>query len=137
MRPEDAHYRIIRLIEQRPEITQRELAMELGVSLGKVNYCLRALIEKGHIKLRNFRSHPDKRHYRYLLTAKGVESKAAQTVQFLRRKFEEYEKLTREIEALSAELHTSSLLAGEGAPKGRVRAAPQARNGSRRIDKQA
>lgn len=104
VRPEEVRYRIIRLIEQRPEITQRELSSELGVSLGKVNYCLRALVDKGDVKLRKFRSRPDKVRYVYLLTPAGIQRRAALTLQFLRRKMDEYEQLRREIEALSVEL---------------------------------
>lgn len=108
VRPEDVRYRIIRLIEQRPEITQRELASDLGISLGKVNYCLRALIDKGHIKLSKFQRRFDKSHYFYLLTPAGVQAKAAITLQFLRRKMDEYEQLRQEIETLSAELELNA-----------------------------
>lgn len=104
MQPEDARYRIIRLIEQHPEITQRELAGELGISLGKVNYCLRALIDKGHIKLNKFQRRSDKSHYLYVLTPAGIQHRAAITLQFLRRKIDEYEQLRQEIDALTAEL---------------------------------
>lgn len=101
---EEAHLKIMRLVEGNPELTQRELARELGVSLGKVNYCINALIEKGWIKARNFRNSSNKVAYAYLLTPNGIERKAAITVQFLRRKMEEYEILKREIELLEREV---------------------------------
>ncbi len=101
---EDTHYRLLRLLESRPELSQRDLSRELGTSLGKVNYCLNALIDKGFIKVRNFRNNQNKLGYAYLLTPRGIESKAVITVQFLRRKIDEYENLKREIEQLQIEL---------------------------------
>ena len=85
-------------------MTQRELATALGVSLGKVNYCLKALIEKGWVKANNFRNHNNKAAYAYLLTPKGLERKAQITVRFLKRKVEEYEALKQEIEQLQREV---------------------------------
>jgi EPS-associated MarR family transcriptional regulator len=121
MTPEEVRFRLLRLIEERPDIAQREIAQELGISLGKVNYCLQALIEKGHVKLANFRKAPDKFKYRYLLTPRGIEAKTQQAMHFLRRKVEEYERLRGEIDALTAELdrlQTKSAKAGhEGARK--------------------
>jgi EPS-associated MarR family transcriptional regulator len=104
MSPEEVRYRLLQRLARDPAVSQRELAVELGVSVGKINYCLQALIEKGHVKLDNFRRNPDKRHYAYLLTPTGVEAKAWATVQFLRRKRAEYETIRAEIEALQAEL---------------------------------
>ncbi len=101
---EDTHLRLLRLLEARPELSQRILARELGTSLGKVNYCLNALIDKGWVKMRNFRDNQNKLGYAYLLTPRGIERKAAITVQFLRRKMDEYEALKREIEQLQLEL---------------------------------
>jgi EPS-associated MarR family transcriptional regulator len=101
---DDISYQVIRLIEQNPEISQRELSHELGVSLGKANYCLKALIDKGWIKARNFKNSQNKLAYRYLLTPDGIEQKARVTVQFLRRKLDEYERLRREIESLRNEV---------------------------------
>ncbi len=101
---EDTHLRLLRLLEVRPELSQRDLARELGTSLGKTNYCLNALIEKGWIKVRNFRNSRNKLGYAYLLTPSGIERKAAITVQFLRRKMQEYEVLKREIELLEREV---------------------------------
>jgi EPS-associated MarR family transcriptional regulator len=100
---EEAHYRLLRLIDSQPELTQRELAGELGVSLGKVNYCVKALIQKGWVKARNFRNSRNKLAYAYLLTPRGVEQKAAITVSFLQRKITEFESLSREIAELRRE----------------------------------
>jgi EPS-associated MarR family transcriptional regulator len=104
MSPEEVRYRLLQRLARDPAVSQRELAVELGVSVGKINYCLQALIEKGHVKFDNFRRNPDKRHYAYLLTPTGVEAKAWATVQFLRRKRAEYETIRAEIEALQSEL---------------------------------
>ena len=100
----ESHYRLLRLIAAQPELTQRELAREMGVSLGKVNYCVNALIEKGWIKARNFRNSDNKLAYAYLLTPRGIEQKAAVTVDFLRRKVAEYESLKKEIADLRREV---------------------------------
>lgn len=99
----EIHLKVLRLIEERPQITQRELAQELGVSLGKANYCLRALIEKGFVKARNFHNSNNKRSYLYHLTPSGLEAKARISVQFLKRKMREYEQLKREIDQLREE----------------------------------
>lgn len=94
------NYRLFKLIEARPDITQRELAAELGLSLGKVNYCLRAFIAKGLIKFNNFRRSDNKLAYAYLLTPKGIEVKARITVEFFRNVETEYEELKREVEVI-------------------------------------
>lgn len=101
---EDTHFRLLRLLEARPELSQRGLARELGASLGKVNYCLNALIDTGFIKVRNFRDNRNKLGYAYLLTPRGIESKAAITMHFLKRKMGEYEALKAEIEQLQREV---------------------------------
>ncbi len=101
---EEAHYRLLRLIDAQPQLTQRELAREMGVSLGKINYCVNALIEKGWIKARNFRNSNNKLAYAYLLTPRGIEQKAVITVQFLRRKMAEYKSLRMEIDQLLREV---------------------------------
>ena len=101
---EDFQYNVIKLIEQVPEISQRELSKELGVSLGKVNYCLRALIDKGWIKAKNFKNSSNKLAYRYLLTPHGVQQKSVVAKRFLQRKVVEYEVLQREIENLRHEI---------------------------------
>ena len=94
------HYRLLKLIEKRPEISQRELASELGLSLGKINYCLKAFVSRGLIKVDNFRRSDNKRIYAYLLTPKGVEERAQMTIRFFRCAEAEYEMLKREVELL-------------------------------------
>ena len=101
---EDTHYRLLRLLETRPDLSQRHLARELGASLGKTNYCLNALIKKGWVKVRNFRNNQNKLGYAYLLTPRGIEHKDAIAVQFLQLKMDEYEDLKREIELLQREV---------------------------------
>lgn len=101
---DDARYRILRILDASPDISQRQLAEELGISLGKVNYCLQTLIEKGIIKAGNFSKNPNKKNYLYMLTPEGVMHKAAITAQFLKRKMAEYEALKLEIEELKQEM---------------------------------
>ncbi|OOY22026.1 MarR family EPS-associated transcriptional regulator [Thioclava sp. DLFJ5-1] len=100
---EDIRFRILRLLEENPEMSQRELADAVGVSTGSANYLLKALVEKGFVKLGNFKAAEDKRRYAYLLTPKGVAEKAAITQRFLARKMAEFEALKAEIEALREE----------------------------------
>ncbi len=97
-------YALIKQLEDDPSLTQRALSRTLGISLGKVNYCLKALAAKGWVKIRNFEKNPNKLGYAYLLTPAGLEAKARLTARFLRRKMEEYEKLQAEIEALRREV---------------------------------
>ncbi|WP_243614352.1 MarR family EPS-associated transcriptional regulator [Shimia aestuarii] len=101
---EDTHFRVLRLLQENPEMSQRELAKVVGVSVGGMHYVLNALIDKGLVKLGNFTAAEDKRRYAYVLTPKGLARKAALTRAFLIRKMEEYELLRQEIEALSSEL---------------------------------
>ena len=103
-RQEDAHYRVMKALERNPDLTQRELSKELGVSLGKLNYCLKALIDKGWVKVENFSHSKNKMNYAYLLTPKGISEKARMTQGFLNRKIEEYEALRAEINLLKDEL---------------------------------
>jgi len=105
---QDAHYKLLKLLEQNPQASQRELAEDLGVSLGKVNYCIKALIEKGDIKAQNFKNAHNKAAYLYLLTPKGLNAKARITAAYLQRKIEEYEGLRDEIEQLQAEIAPES-----------------------------
>ena len=93
--------KILRLLEAYPEISQRELARELGVSLGRANYCLHALMEKGLVKANNFKNNNNKKAYMYFLTRKGIAEKARATARFLERKLAEYETLQKEIETLA------------------------------------
>lgn len=104
MPSEDARYHILKKLESNPDISQRELARQMGVSLGKVNYCLQALIEKGLVKASNFSKSDQKSRYLYVLTPAGIESKARMTKRFLKRKLAEYETLKAEIEEIQKEL---------------------------------
>ena len=88
---------LLRKIKNKPESSQRELAEELGFSLGKLNYCLKALKLKGLIKINNFRKNPNKLNYIYVLTPKGMSEKTKLTYNFMKRKFKEYEELQKEI----------------------------------------
>lgn len=97
--------KILKLLEQDPQINQRALAKELGVSLGKANYCLRALMEKGLVKANNFKNNHNKMAYMYFLTQRGMTEKAQATKRFLDRKVAEYEKLQQEIEVLRREVN--------------------------------
>jgi EPS-associated MarR family transcriptional regulator len=100
---EDTHFRVLRLLQENPEMSQRELAAAVSVSVGGMHYVLNALIEKGLVKLGNFTAAADKRRYAYVLTPKGLSEKAAITRRFLARKIEEYEALKAEIEDLQGE----------------------------------
>ena len=102
---QETHLKVLRHLENNPNITQRKLAEELGISLGKTNYCLKALISKGMIKAKNFKNSANKRAYLYILTPKGIEAKARISVKFLQRKIKEYEALRVEIEQLKTELN--------------------------------
>lgn len=103
-RRENLDFELLYLIEKEPGLSQREIADRLGVSLGKVNYCLKGLADKGAIKLGNFRASRDKLRYVYVLTPKGISQRIAMTKRFLRRKLEEYERLKAQIEALERDL---------------------------------
>ena len=105
---QDVRFRILRILERNPQMTQRALSHELGISLGGVNFCLNALVEKGQLKIRNFRASNRKPRYAYVLTPKGVAEKTALTRQFLRRKLEEYTALKAEIESLERDLELGS-----------------------------
>jgi EPS-associated MarR family transcriptional regulator len=97
---EEVRFKLFRLLEANPRASQRELARELGISLGKVNYCLKALVQTGLIKATNFKNSRSKVAYMYLLTPRGVQEKAAVTASFLQRKIEEHEAFKEEIEAI-------------------------------------
>ena len=91
------HYNLLRKIKERPASTQRELASELGFSLGKLNYCLKSLKKKGHIKLKNFQNNKNKINYAYILTPRGLAIKTKLTVNFMKRKMKEYDELAKEL----------------------------------------
>jgi EPS-associated MarR family transcriptional regulator len=99
---EETHYKVMRLLEENPDLTQRELAQSLGVSVGSVNYCLRALVDKGSVKMKNFAYSKSKFGYIYVLTPNGLAEKALITQRFLQRKMDEYEQLKAEIEYFTA-----------------------------------
>jgi EPS-associated MarR family transcriptional regulator len=99
----EIQFRVLRLLESNPHLTQRELSKSLGVSLGGVNYCLNALVAKGSVKIQNFKNNKNKWVYAYLLTPEGIAEKTALTGDFLRRKMLEYQELRAEIESLTQE----------------------------------
>lgn len=101
---EDVQFRVLRLLHENPELSQRDLAEAVGISNGSTHYLLSALLDKGLIKLGNFTAAHDKRRYAYILTPKGIAEKAAITKRFLERKIHEYDALKAEIEALKDEL---------------------------------
>jgi len=102
---------LLKLLQDQPQMSQRDLAQAMGVSLGKANYCLKALMEKGHVKLERFRASADKRQYAYLLTPAGLKEKTRITLAFLRNKVSEYEALEKEIEQLRGDLQNRSIAA--------------------------
>lgn len=101
---EDTYFRVMRILQENPDLTQRELAEKLGISVGGLNYCLKALMEKGLVKMKNFANSKNKFGYVYILTPSGMAENAAITHRFLQRKIEEYEALKAEIEALKSEV---------------------------------
>lgn len=109
MLDENTHYSLLKTLEENPDLSQRDLAKRLGISLGKVNFCLNALVAKGSLKIDNFRNNENKLAYAYLLTPHGIEEKAKITVSFLKRKMEEYEILRAEIEMLQRETERNGL----------------------------
>ena len=103
-----AHWQVLRLLELNPRLSQRELSAALGVSLGKTNYCLHALLDKGLLKIQNFQNSNRKWAYAYILTPEGLVQKAVLTAKFLQRKKQEYELLRAEIDALQCEMAAMS-----------------------------
>jgi len=101
----DIRLDLLRKLEENPNYTQRELSKEMGVSLGKVNYCMKKLVEKGLVKLSNFSHNADKVSYIYLLTPKGIENKTKLTIEFLKIKIKEYETLKEEIDILEQDVN--------------------------------
>ena len=107
MNKKDIQLDLLRKLESNPEYTQRELSKEMGVSLGKVNYCMKKLVEKGWVKLMNFSHNPNKVGYIYLLTPQGIEEKTKLTFKFLKIKIKEYEILKKEISILKQDTEQS------------------------------
>jgi len=106
--PEAWRLQVLKLLQANPSLSQRQLAAEMGVSLGKANYCLRALVEKGLVKLGNFSKNPNKVKYAYILTPAGLEEKTRITLAFLKRKEAEFEAIKSEIEVLKVDLESSA-----------------------------
>src|SRR3546814_676155 len=105
---DESHLKVLRLLESDPGLSQRDLSQALGVSLGKTNYCIRALLDKGLIKMQNFRNSQNKLAYAYLLTPAGIAAKAELTTSFLKIKMREYQTLRREIDELQREAQQSN-----------------------------
>ena len=103
--PDETRYRLLKYLEANPDASQRALAREMGVSLGKINYCIRALLDRGWIKVQNVKNSDNKLAYKYLLTPTGIEQKARITVRFLKKRLEEYETLEQEIASLREEVN--------------------------------
>lgn len=113
MLDDETRYRLLKTLEAHPQMTQRQIAAELGISVGKANYCLRALVEKGWVKLDNARRNPNKRAYGYLLTPSGLAAKARVARSFLQKKRTEYEALEREIDELRREIEDPTIGPGK------------------------
>src|SRR3989338_2461782 len=113
MHDDTTSYGLLKTLESNPSLSQRDLAKRLGISLGKVNYCLNALVEKGCLKVNNFRNSDNKIAYAYLLTPHGAEERARITVHFLRYKMQEYERLRAEINELKREAEQNGFLASD------------------------
>ena len=105
MKNADDHFKVLRKVQTKPESSQRELAAELGFSLGKLNYCLKALQKKGFVKLKNFKKKSNKLgHLRYIITPKGISERTKLTINFMKRKMKEYEELKKELDKGKVEL---------------------------------
>ncbi len=108
MLDQTTRYQLLKVLESNPELSQRELAQALGISVGKINFCLKALIEKGLLKTNNFRNSKNKLAYMYLLTPTGIEEKTRITMDYLKWKMHQYEELRKEIESLQQEFATNA-----------------------------
>lgn len=106
---DELQHRIFKIIEKNPSINQRELSRELGISLGKANYCLKALVEKGWVKINNFRNNRNKLAYAYILTPSGIDEKTSVTLRYLKHKMREYDELKLAVEELKRELQTNEV----------------------------
>ena len=109
----DIHFRVLHTLEENPHITQRELAQKLGISLGGVNFCLKALVEIGHVKINNFQKNTNKSAYLYLLTPSGISKKTMLATSFLKRKMNEYKALKMEIDLIKIKIKDSNLTSGK------------------------
>ncbi len=106
---EDTYFRVLRILEEKPDVTQREIAQKLGISTSGLNYALNALIDKGWVKVHNFSESNNKLGYAYLLTPSGISEKVTLTSRFLQRKLQEYEDMKAEIESLRSELDSQDV----------------------------
>ena len=98
MKDNQDHFQVLRKIQNKPKSSQRELAKELGFSLGKLNYCIKALQQKGLVKIENFKKNPNKLNYFYALTPEGIAAKTKLTINFMKKKMAEYDELKSEME---------------------------------------
>jgi EPS-associated MarR family transcriptional regulator len=119
---QEIHYRLLNLLADEPQLRQRDMAKRMGISVGKVNYCIAELAKKGLIKIKRFKSAKTKIPYTYMLTPWGIEEKGRITVNFLKRKLQEYEETKRQIEALTEEVEQNGLRAVAEAELGQLRA---------------
>jgi len=106
---DELRYKLLRALEQNPNLTQRQMSKALGISLGKVNFCIKASLAIGLIKAENFKNSKNKLGYAYILTSKGIEEKSAVTTRFLHRKLQEYAEIEKEIKLMKLELNPSDL----------------------------
>jgi EPS-associated MarR family transcriptional regulator len=118
---QEIHYRLLNLLTDEPQLRQRDMAKRMGISVGKVNYCISELAKKGLIKIKRFKSAKSKIPYTYMLTPKGIEEKGRITVNFLKRKLQEYEETKRQIEALTEQVEQNGLRAVAEAELGELR----------------
>ena len=109
----EIRYRIFKLLSDNPSLTQRQMAEQMGISLGKFNYCLNELVQKGFVKVNRFKSSQNKAAYMYILTPRGLEEKTKVTVLFLKKKIQEFEKIKQQIEEISSEVEDAVLEKGE------------------------
>jgi EPS-associated MarR family transcriptional regulator len=119
---QEIHYRLLKLLADEPRIGQRDMAREMGISVGKVNYCITELATKGLIKIKRFKNTTTKLPYAYLLTPHGMEEKGRITIQFLKRKLDEYDEIKRQIEALTQDVEQNGLQAMAEAELGDLKA---------------
>jgi len=110
----DIHFRVLHILEENSQITQREMAEKLGISLGTVNFCLKALVEIGHVKINNFKKNTNKSAYLYLLTPSGISKKTMLATSFLKRKINEYKALKMEIDLIKLKIKDSNVIIGKG-----------------------
>lgn len=106
---DELQHKLFKVIVEHPHINQRELSQNLGISLGKANYCLKGLIEKGWVKAQNFKNNKNKLSYAYLLTPSGIEQKASVTLRYLKRKMQEYDELKAAVEELKKEVEMEEI----------------------------